>query len=174
MGAPNLRSPLWGWERDFLAVDEVGSVALLSSAGYGPMPQSVLENRPIVESRRETAYLMRSPTDARRLSDAMERPVDIHRRRRKTHWVELVAGPQQPAGSLLGWPVGMRGRTLRRQDGACAVDQVAPRPPARRLRGKCGELTAAVRRLARAPVGVLDATSITTMTTRSPDGRVDD
>lgn len=52
------RSPLWGWEWDFLAVDEVGSVALLWSAGYGPIPRDVLDNRPVVESA--VADLVRS------------------------------------------------------------------------------------------------------------------
>ena len=43
------RGQLWGIEWDFLAVDATGSVALLSSAGYGPIPARVLDQRPLVE-----------------------------------------------------------------------------------------------------------------------------
>lgn len=43
------REPLWGVEWDFLAVDAAGAVALLSSAGYGPIPARVLEHRALVE-----------------------------------------------------------------------------------------------------------------------------
>lgn len=43
------RGPLWGIEWDFLAVDATGSVALLSSAGYGPIPARVLAQRSLVE-----------------------------------------------------------------------------------------------------------------------------
>ncbi|MEU4390714.1 hypothetical protein [Kribbella sp. NPDC023855] len=43
------RSDLWGREWDFLAVDSAGHVAVLSSAGYGPIPEPVLAAREVVE-----------------------------------------------------------------------------------------------------------------------------
>ncbi|WP_433013573.1 hypothetical protein [Kribbella sp. CA-294648] len=42
------RSDLWGLEWDFLAVDSAGHVAVLSSAGYGPIPELVLAAREVV------------------------------------------------------------------------------------------------------------------------------
>lgn len=43
------RSDLWGREWDFLAVDELGQLAVLSTAGYGPIPAAVLADRESVE-----------------------------------------------------------------------------------------------------------------------------
>jgi hypothetical protein len=41
--------PRWGIEFDWLAVDSQQQVALLSSAGYGPVPETVLRNVPLVD-----------------------------------------------------------------------------------------------------------------------------
>jgi len=49
MAAGDPREELWGWEWDFLAVDAAGAVALLSSAGHGPIPAGVLNHRLLVE-----------------------------------------------------------------------------------------------------------------------------
>ncbi|WP_425309970.1 hypothetical protein AADG42_14785 [Ammonicoccus fulvus] len=43
------RSPVWGIEWDFLAVDADGRVACLSSAGFGPIPDRVLAHQLLVE-----------------------------------------------------------------------------------------------------------------------------
>ena len=53
------RSELWGREWDFLAVDKTGQVAVLSSAGYGPIPSAVLASRETVE--RAVDAVMRLP-----------------------------------------------------------------------------------------------------------------
>ncbi|WUJ68530.1 hypothetical protein OG809_25890 [Kribbella soli] len=53
------RSELWGREWDFLAVDQCGQVAVLSTAGYGPIPPAVLAARETVE--RAIDDLMRQP-----------------------------------------------------------------------------------------------------------------
>lgn len=45
----DLRAHLWGLEWDFLVLDRVGHVAVLSSAGYGPIPEQVLNARDDVE-----------------------------------------------------------------------------------------------------------------------------
>ena len=65
------RADLWGWEWDFLAVDPVGHVAVLSSAGYGPIPAHVLEVRDAVE--RAVAIINSMP--------ATRRSVHNHHRR---------------------------------------------------------------------------------------------
>ncbi|MGW2094273.1 hypothetical protein [Promicromonospora sukumoe] len=38
------RDALYGTEWDFLALDQGGHVALLSSGGFGPIPESVLRS----------------------------------------------------------------------------------------------------------------------------------
>lgn len=43
------RADLWGIDWDFLAVDSAGHVAVISSAGTGPIPEAVLAGREVVE-----------------------------------------------------------------------------------------------------------------------------
>ena len=87
------RGPLWGIEWDFLAVDATGSVALLSSAGYGPIPARVL-----ALSGRSSSALSR------------EGPRCPSRRRSRGR----SEGPEQPFGRLLRLVHDERARTLRR------------------------------------------------------------
>jgi len=54
MGGAADRDDLYGYEWDFLARDHHGFMAVLSSAGYGPIPQAVLDNVTAVESAVET------------------------------------------------------------------------------------------------------------------------
>jgi hypothetical protein len=58
------RVGLWGWEWDFLAVDVVGQVAILSSAGYGAIPEPVLAAREAVERAIAAVASMPSATHA--------------------------------------------------------------------------------------------------------------
>lgn len=44
------RDDVAGREWDFLALDREGSVALITSAGYGPIPEAVLSHRMSVEA----------------------------------------------------------------------------------------------------------------------------
>ncbi|MBL0886361.1 hypothetical protein [Myceligenerans indicum] len=44
------RDDLYGFECDFLALDQTGSIALISSAGYGPIPWLVLNDGLSVEA----------------------------------------------------------------------------------------------------------------------------
>lgn len=44
------RDDIYGTEWDFLALDQGGSVALLSSGGFGPIPESVLRSGRSVEA----------------------------------------------------------------------------------------------------------------------------
>ncbi|MEV4261705.1 hypothetical protein [Kribbella sp. NPDC049584] len=58
------RSELWGWEWDFLAVDKTGQVAVLSSAGYGPIPPAVLAGRASVERAMDELARLPATTNA--------------------------------------------------------------------------------------------------------------
>jgi hypothetical protein len=65
------RSDLWGWEWDFVAVDSAGHVAVLSSAGYGPIPEPVLAARDDVERADDAIAAL--PTITRAIPDNPER-----------------------------------------------------------------------------------------------------
>ncbi|MFD3399486.1 hypothetical protein ACFWUU_02340 [Kribbella sp. NPDC058693] len=101
-------SDVWGREWDFLAVDETGQVAVLSTAGYGPIPAAVLADRENVEHAIED--LARMPVTTTAVPADPDRPgnysdwYDVSARGFYTFdwrvWhgpYELIATPSDPA-----------------------------------------------------------------------------
>lgn len=52
--------PRWGIEFDWLAIDTLGSVALLSSAGYGAVPPIVIQHADRVDDAIDTVNRLRA------------------------------------------------------------------------------------------------------------------
>lgn len=88
------RSDLWGREWDFLAVDELGQLAVLSTAGYGPIPAAVLADRESVE--RAIDEVARLPVTTTAV------PADPNRTGNYSDWYDLSSRGSTPSTGSSG------------------------------------------------------------------------
>jgi hypothetical protein len=76
--------PRWGTEFDWLAVDSVGCVALLSSAGYGPVPHNVAQQEDLVDAAVDEAEHL--PTVGAAIEMVARQPTGDH-----SDWYQAAA-----------------------------------------------------------------------------------